>query len=76
MNSPALKTTTPSSHSLLTQLQQIGLRALPAEVDDFLARAAKSESDPAHGLIFRAGIDDGFVVDVGLLGPGLAWAAS
>jgi len=41
MNSPALKTTTQSS-SLPAQLQQIGLRALPTQLDDFLARAAKS----------------------------------
>jgi DNA replication protein DnaC len=41
MSSPALKTTTPS-HSLPAQLQHIGLRALPAQLDDFLARAAKA----------------------------------
>jgi DNA replication protein DnaC len=41
MSSPALKTTTPST-SLPAQLQQIGLRALPAQLDDFLARAAKA----------------------------------
>jgi DNA replication protein DnaC len=41
MSSPALKTTTPTN-SLPSQLQQIGLRALPTQVDDFLARAAKS----------------------------------
>jgi DNA replication protein DnaC len=41
MSSPALKTTTPS-HSLSAQLQHIGLRALPAQLDDFLARAAKA----------------------------------
>jgi DNA replication protein DnaC len=50
MNSPALKTTTPSSNSLLTQLQQIGLRALPAELDDFLARAAKARWSPLQIL--------------------------
>jgi DNA replication protein DnaC len=45
MNSPALKTTTQSS-SLPAQLQQIGLRALPTQLDDFLARAAKSRWSP------------------------------
>jgi len=45
MNSPALKTTT-QSNSLLAQLQQIGLRALPTQLDDFLARAAKSRWSP------------------------------
>jgi DNA replication protein DnaC len=45
MNSPALKTTTPS-HSLVEQLQQIGLRALPAQLDDFLAHAAKARWSP------------------------------
>jgi len=45
MNSPALKTTTPN-HSLPAQLQQIGLRALPAQLDDFLARAAKARWSP------------------------------
>ena len=45
MSSPALKTTLPNN-SLLAQLQQIGLRALPAQLDDFLARAAKSRWSP------------------------------
>jgi DNA replication protein DnaC len=45
MNSPALQTTTPSN-SLPAQLQQIGLRALPAQLDDFLARAAKARWSP------------------------------
>jgi DNA replication protein DnaC len=45
MNSPALKTTTPS-HSLSAQLQQIGLRALPTQLDDFLAHAAKARWSP------------------------------
>lgn len=45
MSSPALKTTT-LSHSLHAQLQQIGLRALPAQLDDFLARAAKARWSP------------------------------
>ena len=45
MSSPAARTTTPSS-SLQAQLQQIGLRALPAQLDDFLARAAKARWSP------------------------------
>lgn len=49
MNSPAVKTTTPSS-SLPTQLQQIGLRALPSQLNDFLARAAKARWSP-HQLL-------------------------
>src|SRR5436853_5592706 len=40
MNSPATKTTT--SSNLSSQLQQIGLCALPAQLDDFIARATKS----------------------------------
>jgi DNA replication protein DnaC len=49
MSSPAPRTTTPSN-SLSAQLQQIGLRALPAELDDFLARAAKSRWSPRQIL--------------------------
>jgi DNA replication protein DnaC len=49
MSSPALRTTTPGS-SLAARLQQIGLRALPAELDDFLARAAKSRWSPHQVL--------------------------
>jgi DNA replication protein DnaC len=45
MNSPALKTTTPSN-SLSAQLQQIGLRALPTQLDDFIAHAAKARWSP------------------------------
>ena len=45
MNSPTPKTTT-LSNSLSTQLQQIGLRTLPAQLDDFLAHAAKSRWSP------------------------------
>jgi DNA replication protein DnaC len=45
-NSPApLRTTIPTS-SLPDQLRQIGLRALPAQLDDFLARAAKARWSP------------------------------
>src|SRR5215469_15437659 len=49
MTSPTLKATTTSS-SLSAQLQQIGLRALPAQVDDFLARASKSRWSPLQIL--------------------------
>jgi DNA replication protein DnaC len=45
MHSPTLKTTT-SSNSLPAQLQQIGLRAVPAQLDDFLARATKARWSP------------------------------
>ena len=45
MNSPTDATTIPIN-SLSTQLQQIGLRALPAELDDFLARATKQRWSP------------------------------
>jgi DNA replication protein DnaC len=45
MNSPATGTTIPMN-SLAAQLQQIGLRALPAELDDFLARATKARWSP------------------------------
>ena len=38
MNSPARMMTMPS-HSLPAQLEQIGLRAVPGELDDFLAVA-------------------------------------
>jgi DNA replication protein DnaC len=46
MNSLATKTTTTTitttSSNLSSKLQQIGLRALPAQLDDFIARATKS----------------------------------
>ena len=45
MNSPTTKKTTPSN-SLSTQLEQIGLRAIPAELADFLARAIQSRWSP------------------------------
>jgi DNA replication protein DnaC len=48
MNSPA-STTTPTNN-LAAQLQQIGLRAVPAELDDFLARATKARWSP-HQLL-------------------------
>ena len=37
-------------NSLATQLQQIGLRALPANLDDFLTRAIKARWSP-HMLL-------------------------
>src|SRR5262249_49282388 len=45
MNSPTPLTMTPSN-DLPAQLEQIGLRALPAEMDDFLARATKARWSP------------------------------
>ena len=50
MNSPANITTTIPNHSLLSQLQQIGLRAIPAGLDDFLARATKGRWSPRQIL--------------------------
>src|SRR5438270_12291225 len=49
MNSPAPKTTTPNS-SLSAQLQQIGLLALPAHLDDFVAHAAQARWSPYQVL--------------------------
>lgn len=46
MNSPAPKQTTTPNNNLLVQLRQIGLRALPAQLDDFLARATKARWSP------------------------------
>lgn len=45
MNSHAITTPAPVNN-LTAQLQQIGLRALPGQLDDFLARAAKSRWSP------------------------------
>lgn len=45
MSSHASMATIPAN-SLQLQLQQIGLRALPAQLDDFLARSAKSRWSP------------------------------
>ena len=49
MNSPALPTTTPNN-SLSAQLRRLGLRAVPAQLDDFLARAAKARWSPLQIL--------------------------
>jgi DNA replication protein DnaC len=58
MNSPA--TTTIPSNSLSAQLRQIGLRALPADLDDFLTRATKSRWSPQQLIeqLVRAEIDE------------------
>ena len=45
MNSPTPMTMNPRN-DLPAQLEQIGLRALPAELDDFLARATKGRWSP------------------------------
>jgi DNA replication protein DnaC len=45
MTSPAPKTTTPN-HSLQAQLQQIGLRTLSTQLDDFIAHAARARWSP------------------------------
>jgi DNA replication protein DnaC len=45
MNSPTITTTIPTGN-LSAQLQQIGLRALPGNLDDFLARATKARWSP------------------------------
>ena len=50
MNSPAPKTTTMTSNSLAGQLRQIGLCAVPAQLDDFLARATKARWS-AHQIL-------------------------
>ena len=50
MTSPAPRTTTIPKNSLPAHLQQIGLRALPAQLDDFLARAAKARWSPHQML--------------------------
>ena len=46
MNSPAPKITTAPTNNLPVQLKQIGLRALPTQLDDFLARATKARWSP------------------------------
>jgi DNA replication protein DnaC len=59
MNSPATMTTTPSN-SLSSQLRQIGLCAIPADLDDFLARAKKNRWSPQQLIeqLVRAEIDE------------------
>ena len=46
MPSPTPATTMSPMNDLAAQLQQIGLRAVPAELDDFLARATKARWSP------------------------------
>ena len=61
MNSPATTTmTTTPSNSLPAQLRQIGLCAIPADLDDFLARATKNRWSPQQLLdqLVRAEIDE------------------
>lgn len=48
MSSPTRTTTQPNS--LAVQLQQIGLRAVPADLDDFLTRATKARWSPRQML--------------------------
>ena len=50
MNSPAIKTTTMTNNSLASQLQQIGLCAVPTQLDDFLARVTKARCS-AHQIL-------------------------
>ena len=45
MNSPTTTTMTPMNN-LAAQLGQVGLRALPANLDDFVARATKGRWSP------------------------------
>ena len=46
MNSHGTQKTTISPNNLQTQLRQIGLRALPAQLDDFLAHATQTRWSP------------------------------
>lgn len=48
MNSPAVNVKNPNNLAAL--LQQIGLRSLPSELDDFLARAVKARWSPLQTL--------------------------
>ena len=50
MHSPATAAKNPTNNSLAAQLQQIGLRALPAGLDDFVARATKARWSPLQIL--------------------------
>src|SRR5271165_2461058 len=51
MNSPALKIpTTMTNNNLASQLKQIGLRALPTQLDDFIARVTKGRCS-AHQIL-------------------------
>jgi DNA replication protein DnaC len=59
MNSLSTSPMTPSNN-LPAQLRQIGLRALPADLDDFLARASKNRWSPQQLIeqLVRAEIDE------------------
>lgn len=50
MNSPVPKTMTMTNNSLAAQLKQIGLCALPAQLDDFIARVTKARCS-AHQIL-------------------------
>src|ERR1035438_2246703 len=50
MNSPAPRTTTMTNNNLATQLKQIGLCALPTQLDDFIARVTKARCS-AHQIL-------------------------
>ena len=50
MNSPAPKTTTMTNNNLATQLKQIGLCAVPTQLDDFIARVTKARCS-AHQIL-------------------------
>ena len=50
MNSPTRTTTQTPSRSLPAELQQIGLRAVATDMDDFLARATKQRWSPRQIL--------------------------
>jgi DNA replication protein DnaC len=58
MNSPVPATT--PNNSLSAQLRQIGLRAIPADLDDFLTRATKSRWSPQQLIeqLVRAETDE------------------
>jgi DNA replication protein DnaC len=61
MNSPAtMAMTTTPGNSLSSQLRQIGLCAIPADLDDFLARATKNRWSPQQLIeqLVRAEIDE------------------
>ena len=50
MNSPAPKTTTTMNNNLAAQLRQVGLIAVPGQLDDFIAHAIKARWS-AHQLL-------------------------
>ena len=50
MNSPVPETQTMTNNNLATQLKQIGLRAVPTQMDDFIARATKARWSPLQIL--------------------------